>query len=172
MNINELDINELDSKIDNFVILKNNKKELSPSIEQLIDRVMKYKDDVEMLEKKLREAILMAMINNNISSSKLGKYNISQVIPKDKISFNAEEFILNESEDIVKNVSSIEIKETFDVDRFKEENKDIYNKYLNKEFLYKVDDVKLSKFLPDIYNKYVTKSPSNKPITLRIQVAK
>lgn len=167
-----MDINELVGKIDNFVILNDNKKELSPSIEYLIDGIMKYKNDMEMLEKKLREAILMAMINNNISSSKIGKYNISQVIPRDKISFNAEEFILNESEDIIKNVSSIEIKETFDVDKFKEENKDIYNKYLKREFLYKVDDVKLSKFLPDIYNKYITKSPSDKPITLRIQAVK
>ena len=158
----------MDINMELIEVNKENQVVLKPEVENLLDEVMDYKKKVEEVEENLRKAILKAMVDNNIPSTKIGKYTISQVIPKDKIVFDKDSFTLNENEDIVNAFILINETETFNMDLFKSENPELYKKYVVKNIEYAVDEKRLSKGLPDIYKKYVTVTPSDKPITLRI----
>lgn len=59
-------------------------------------------------------------------------------------------------------------KDVFDLEKFKSENPDLYNKYTDSHIDTTVDTKKLEKTLPDVYRKYITITPSTRPITLRV----
>lgn len=145
-----------------------NQLTINKEVETLLDNYTSAKEELETAEKELRKAILEAMINNNIISTNVGKYTLSQIVPKAKEVFNSEEFITNENEDVVNAVTNIQDTTFFDVETFMKENPEMYNKYLKHKYEYNIDTKKLQDFLPNIYKKYLSIQDSDRQISLRI----
>lgn len=151
-----------------LVVLKNGTPTISDQVDELLDDIMKTKEQIEENEKFVRSAILDAMTKNGILQSKTTNYTLSQVIPKSDVQFDSDEFLLNESLEITSVFTSVSETETFNLEKFKAENPDIYKKYTEITIGTFVDTKRLEKTLPEVYQKYITFNPTTKPITLRV----
>lgn len=123
-------------------------------------------------EKDLRTQILDSMLANNIDKCESCGMTFSQVVPKSKGTFNTDEFMLNESEDVVKCFTTFTEESYFDEETFKKDNPELYEKYVKRNIIPLVDTSKLEKTLTPIFNKYYTEIQSDKPISLRIGTKK
>jgi len=151
-----------------LVVLNNNVPTLSEKVEAFLDEAEELKEAANEHYDECRAALLKAMIDNQIYQAKIGKYTISQVVPKNVVTFDVEKFMIEQNQDIVNAFTKNEQTFDFDMETFVKECPEIYNKYLRKQDNYVVDTDRLSKVLPEIYNKYITISGSEKPITIRI----
>ena len=142
-----------------LIVKLNDVPQINPSLEKMLDDFTTIKQQFEESEKAFRSKLLGAMQENGIYSASVGKYKITCVSPKNKETFNSDEFILNESEDIVKLFTTFETTETFNIEKLKEKYPEIYKECCNEETTAIVDVKKLGKNFPDIYNKYVTIIP-------------
>lgn len=164
--MNELKTNEL-------IVLKNNLPTLSEKVDELLVVVNNDLSLAKDNDATLREAILSAMLQNNIDSCKLAHYSLSVVRPHDIFSFDTNSFIENERTDIINAFTEVvEEDDEFNLEKFKEENPEIYQKYLTKKQTINVDCNKLKSVFPDIYNKYMSSVPSTRKVTLAIKKAK
>ena len=132
--------------------------------------ISKQKDELSKRETELRTMILEDMLEHNIDKCVVENVTFTQIIPKSKFEFNTNEFILNESEDVVKCFTTFEETEYFDAEEFIKENPEIYQKYLKKDVHPNVDTKKMEKSLTDVYKKYITEIPSDKPVSLRVNI--
>ena len=137
----------------------------------MIDDTLDLVNDAEQVEKELREAILEAMKVNGIFTAKVGKYTISQVVPKDTVTFDYETF-KKENANLVETFSSTTETESFDMELLKSKYPAIYDEIHKVNKVTVIDTKKLEKAVPDIYHKYTTCVKSEKPITLAIKAAK
>lgn len=151
-----------------LVVFKNNTPTISDQVDELLDDIMKTKEQIEENEKFIRSAILDAMMKNGILQSKTTNYTFSQVIPKSNVQFDSDEFLLNEPLEITSVFTNVSETETFNLEKFKAENPDIYKKYTETTISTFVETKKLEKTLPEVYQKYITINPTTKPITLRV----
>lgn len=151
-----------------LVVFKNGTPTISDQVDELLDDIMKTKEQIEENEKFVRSTILDAMMKNGILQSKTTNYTFSQVIPKSNVQFNSDEFLLNEPLEITSVFTNVSETETFNLEKFKAENPDIYKKYTETTISTFVDTKRLEKTLPEIYQKYITFNPTTKPITLRV----
>lgn len=142
-----------------LIIKVNDVPQINPSLEKMLDEFTTIKQQFEETEKEFRSKLLNAMQENGIYSASIGKYKITCVSPKNKETFNSDEFILNETEDVVKLFTTFETVESFNLEKLKEKYPEIYKECCNEETIATVDIKKLSKNFPDIYNKYVTIIP-------------
>lgn len=151
-----------------LVVLNGNTPVLSEEVKVLLDSYFEEKESFEQREEEFRQALLKAMIENGISSSKVGNYSISQVIPKPTVNFKKDLFVENVDIDTLSLFTTV--KETFNLEKFKAENPEMYNKYCDTEA--EVDIAKLEKLRPDLYFNYTDVIPNDKKITLRIAKGK
>lgn len=128
-------------------------------------------NDATQVDKELREAILNAMIDNNIQTAHIGKYTISQVVPKSTITFDYESF-KSENANILPDYSTTTETESFDMDLLKSKYPDIYNEIRKVNKVTVVDTKKLEKSIPTLFQKYATEIKSDKKITLAIKTKK
>lgn len=150
---------------DNVAVLSESAKWLLETTEENCD--IAYTQSVAC-----KNAILKAMQENDIAVAKLGKYTVSVIVPKNTIKFDAESFILQESDEVVAGFSSIEETTYFDIDKFREDNPELYKKYLKTESKVVVDTGKLEKTFKQIYDKYTTEIVSTKAPSLRLSKEK
>lgn len=155
----------LETTNSNELTIKYEIGRLIKALEDEIDKANENKD-------KLRTAILTAMQNNNIYQAKVDGYTISQVMPKSTTIFDKDRFIEEVDTDVVSAFVTIVETETFDLDKFKAENLELYKKYVTTTSEVNVDEKKLAKMLPSLYEKYSTEIKSDKPSTLRIAKSK
>lgn len=155
----------LETSNSNELTIKHEIGRLIKALEDEIDKANENKD-------KLRAAILTAMQNNNIYQAKVDGYTISQVVPKSTTVFDKDRFIEEVDTDVVSVFVTIVETETFDLDKFKAENLELYKKYVTTASEVNVDEKKLAKMLPSLYEKYSTEIKSDKPSTLRIAKSK
>lgn len=145
---------------------------LSENVVNIYNNIKDKANEAETMMSDFRKALLKAMIENHIASVKIGKLTCSQVIPHDTVYFNAESFMLNEHEDLVAAFTTVSTTETFDIEKFKAENPELYKKYTISKDIPNVDSAKLEKALPDVYKKYTTTIINDKPIKLMIKESK
>lgn len=93
-------------------------------------------------------------------------------MPKSTTIFDKDRFIEEVDTDVVSAFVTIVETETFDLDKFKAENLELYKKYATTTSEVNVDERKLAKMLPSLYEKYSTEIKSDKPSTLRIAKSK
>lgn len=151
-----------------LITMEGNTPVLSSQVKVILDNYFEAKEKFEKEEEEFRAALLQAMIENNITSTKLENYSISQVIPKPVVNFDKEKFVENVDVDTLSLFTTI--KETFNLEKFKLENPELYSKYCDTEA--EVDLSKLEKLRPDLYHNYISIQPNDKKITLRIAKGK
>lgn len=152
--------------------IDNERLSVSRQVTNRLIEIEELKSQLEKEEKELRSSILSEMLNNNVDKCITDNVSFSQVIPKNKVEFNNDDFIMNESEDVVSCFTDISSEDVFDENKFKLENPDLYKKYVNTIFHSEVDTKKLEKTLPLVYKKYAKEIQSDKPISLRIAIKK
>lgn len=136
---------------------------------QEIDNQIKALNDEESF---IRHQILDEMVANNIDRCSSCGLTFTQVIPKAKGVFDTDNFLLNESEDVIKCFTNFEENEEFDIEKFKIENHELYEKYTKKNIVPIVDTKKLQKTLEPVFKKYYSETSSDKLPTLRITTKK
>lgn len=151
---------------------ENNQKVIATEVEKLLDDYEEYKKNFEEAEKKFRKELLDAMINNGIINAKIGKYTISQIIPKSTMEFDENAFIEENDVDTISIFTTINESVEFDMQRFIKENPQMYYQYCVREETTNIDKDKMAKLRPDLFEKYVKEVPSDKKITLRINKSK
>lgn len=142
--------------------------EIDSSLEEKLDELARIEDEANKLMTQLREDLLASMKLHNVEQIKLEHYTISQVIPKDVITFDDNKFVSTENEQIVAAFIEIQTNETLNIDKLIAENSDLVKKYTETIKTAIVDTKSLEKTLPTIYEKYVNVEKSKKDITLRI----
>ena len=160
-----------ENKLD-IVVRKNGELVISDEVGEMLERINSQKEEIQQQESELRHTILDAMTSNQIYSTKTGNFKISQVIPKNIIEFDTNNFMLNENENIVAAMSSIEENENIDYETLIKENPELIKKYTVKTQIVNVDTNRLKDVFPEIYKKYTHETQSDKPITLRIAKSK
>ncbi len=151
-----------------IIIKENNKLIINEQIDEILTSYIKQKETIEEQDKNFRKTILDPMISNNVLTGETKKFKLTQVVPKDTVIFDNDNFILNEPEDIVTDFVRMEVKETFDLEALKTEAPEIYEKYLKREEVLIVEDKRVEKVMPTVYKKYTKTIPSTKEISLRI----
>ena len=145
---------------------------LAAQVENLIDLCEGALQEAQSNYDFVKQALITAMLNNNIKTANVGKYKFAVREPKEKWNFDVDRFINEENEDIVVAFSNLETTttETFDMEKFKTECPDIYAKYLVKKTEEKlvVDENKLWSTLRKVWEKYATKEEP-KPATITIK---
>lgn len=144
---------------------------ISEKVVVLMDDFYDRKAQIEQEEAQVREALLTAMVNNNVVSAKVGPYTFSQVIPKDVVTFNSEacvKYLFENDPLAAAEVVSTSTSYEFDADKFIAENPEIAAKYMKKVSVNTVDEKKIKKLYPSCYEQFTTTTKSEKPITLRI----
>lgn len=139
-------------------------KEAAMRLHEIDNEVTALNDE----ENLIRHQILDGMVANNIDRCSSCGLTFTQVMPKAKGLFDTDNFLLNESEDVVKCFTTFEEQEEFDFETFKKENPEVYKKYTKQIIIPTVDTKKLQKTLEPVFKKYYSEEPSNKPVTLRI----
>lgn len=150
----------------------NNVAVLSETAKWLLETTEENCDIAYTQSIACKNAILKAMRENDIATAKLGKYTVSVIVPKNTIKFDDASFILKEPDEVVAGFSSIVDTTYFDLDKFREDNPELYKKYLKTETKVVVDTGKLEKTFKQIYDKYTTEIVSTKEPTLRLQKEK
>lgn len=153
----------------NILDTSNDRKTISDEVSKRLSEIDAKIDELSKEKNELRKNILDAMIENNIDRCvcKDGT-TFTQIIPSKIIDFDKDAFVMNEPEDVVKCFSTFEEHNTFNEEKFMNENPELYKKYSDSSIETIVDTDKLSKTLPTIYRKYVTEKESNKAISLRV----
>lgn len=155
-----------------IIVRKNGELTISDEIGEILEQIDSQKEEIQQHESELRHAILDAMTSNQIYSAKTGKFTISQVIPKNIVEFDTDNFMLNENENIVAAMSNIDETESIDYETLIKENPELIKKYTVKTQTVNVDTNRLKDVFPEIYKKYAHEIQSDKPITLRIAKSK
>lgn len=157
----------------NLIQIDENKQAvIAAEVENLLDEYEESKTNFEKAEKKFREELLNAMINNNIISAKIGKYTLSQIIPKPTVSFDEDKFIEENDLDVISIFTTINESFEFDIQKFIKDNPEMYAKYCVKTETTSIDTDKMEKLRPDLYEKYKKEISSDKKISLRINKSK
>lgn len=142
------------------------------SFTQDLDDIITYYELIKTIASdnvnNLRTSILDAMKKYDIYTASLPEHTLSLVFHKDIETFNSEEFIKNEAKSLVDAFSEKEDIEEFNLELFKIENPELYNKYIIKKTNYIIDEKKLSKVLKSVYDKYVVITKVDKEPYLRI----
>lgn len=145
---------------------------LAAQVENIIDLCEESVREANSNYDFVKQSIITAMLDNNIKTAKVGKYKFSVREPKEKWNFDVDKFINEENEEIVVAFSSVETttSKVFDMEKFRTECPDIYEKYLveQKEEKLVVDDNKLWSTLRNVWEKYATKEEP-KPATITIK---
>lgn len=152
----------------NLIEFKENTAVLSNEVEFLLDEYKESKKVFEEAEKKFRNELLKTMIKYNIVSAKIGKYTISQVIPKPTLRLKEDEFTTENDLTTLQLFVKIDTIENFNMEKFIKEQPEMYSKYLVKEEKLTFDIKKIQKLRPDLAEKYIEEIQSDKEITLRI----
>ena len=159
-------VNKLTKVENNVVVLDED------VVSSLIEQINNNIEFANNQNNKLREALLKAMQDNNIYSTKVGQFTISQVIPKNTITFDKEKFLLEESIDVCNAFTTINTTQVFDIEKFKVEQPEMYLKYCTNEDETIVDTNKLEKTLPNIFKKYSAEIVSTRKPTIAIKQSK
>lgn len=151
-----------------YIRTVDNQVEVDPSLEEKLDELARIEDEANKNMNELREDLLASMKLHNVEQIKLEHYTISQVIPKDTVTFDDDKFIATEDEDVVAEFIDIQTNETLNIDKLIAENPDLVKKYTETTETAIIDTKSLEKKLPTIYKKYAKVEKSKKDITLRI----
>ena len=151
-----------------IVIVKAGIPSLNQEIESILDKYIEEAQQAKENENKLRTSIQDAMINNGIYSARVGKYQISIVMPKPHIEFDIDRFINEQSQDIVNAFVNVNTSLDFDVESFKKEQPEMYMKYCKKTETVEVNYDKLNSTFPAIAEKYSMIKDSTKKPSIRI----
>lgn len=152
-------------------ILKQNELQRLTVDEKVVDRLNEISNEITTLQNEeddLRNQILEEMRSNNIDTCKSKNLVFTQVFPKDKLIFDSKKFLENESEDVIASFSTLNEHDDFNIEKFKAENPELYEKYVTHNVDLDVDTTKLQKALPIIFDKYASYIKNDKPSTLRI----
>lgn len=153
----------------NELIVKNEEGNLIliPEIEERLD----YYKQVEKETEDFKKVLLDALLENNLTNVKCGKYTFSPSIPKNTIKFDKEKFLQEESTEVLQDLCDIKIsRKPFDVESFREQYPELYNKFAPEVEEITVDEKKLAKYFPSTYNKYITEIVTDRKPSLRITV--
>ena len=165
----KLELTNIDEKVASLFIKDENgvivpDKTLDFIVDALNTNIEKAQED----DKKFREALKKFMVDNGLISATTDKYNVSLVVPKDKESFNAEEFVKNESHEIVDGFAKISKTKEFNEEILKEKYPEIYDACCEEFLNIEVDTKALKKYYENIFNKYNIITPATGKTTLRI----
>ena len=152
--------------------IDNERLSVSRQVTNRLIEIEELKSQLEKEEKELRSSILSEMLNNNVDKCITDNVSFSQVIPKNKVEFDDDSFIMNESDDIVGCFVSFSVDNIFNEEKFKNEHPDLYEQYIDVIVKHETDIKKLEKTLPLVYKKYTKEIQSDKPISLRITIKK
>lgn len=151
------------------ITMKNGKATISEDVAEELLNIDSLIDELTSRKDAIRKQILNRMIEKHIEKSVTNAgLTFTQVIPSKVIYFDTDSFITNESEDVVKCFTNFEEEKTLDIERFKQECPELYEKYCNTNIKTNVDIKKMQEVLPIVYNKYAIEKDSEKPISLRI----
>lgn len=158
--------------INALVTVNEEKHELvfAENMEQIVDfyeqQYYKGKDD----EAALREAIRKAMYTNHIDSTKIGKYSFSLKYKSSIWTFDEEKFIKEQDKTTRDVFVETTVTEEFDLEKFREENPEMFERYVTRTRHQHVNTTKLWKKLPDLYLKYATETKSSEEPTIAMKV--
>ena len=158
-----------------LILIENNVAVLSPIVENKLDENRQYLEDAKKNDEEFRQAILKAMLDNDIKTAKLGKYTISVVVPHNTIIFDSDKFIEDylDNTEFLKEFVEYKVQEKpFNLEKFKEEHTDLYKEYTGYDETFEVDTKKLEKLLPQVFEKYSSEVVSTKKTTLTIKEKK
>lgn len=137
-------------------------------VEELV--VMKETKEKEFKEfdSEVKEVILNLMSKYGVPLIKSNSYTISKVQSADKVDFDEEKFLLEVPQEILADFVSVIEEKHFNEEKLKAEHPEIYEQYVETNFVSNVNVKKLSKSMQTLYDKYTTVTKSDKPATLRI----
>lgn len=151
-----------------LVIIKGGLPYLVENIDDMFDLYAEVVEDAQMNEANFKEAVLQAMIKNDLYQFKTNNRTISVVTPKNTIIFDEATFLEEASDEVKDACVEVETKTHFDLERFIKENEELYEKYLVTEKTEKVNLEKLKTFLPKVYDRYTSEVVSDKQPSLKI----
>lgn len=156
--------------MNNNIIIRNDKGEVivNPEVGTLLNDILTEKEKLMQKELELKHSILTAMKENDIQTADVDGFKFSQVVPKPLSKFDTDAFLLNENEEILSAFITISEEKLFNIEKFKSEQAEMYERYSETYQNVDVNTKKLCKTLPAIYNKYYSETPSDKEITLRV----
>jgi hypothetical protein len=137
-------------------------------IEKLVALKEAKEEEAKSFSEQVKEVLLNLMAKYGCPTIKCANYTVSKVGSADKEVFNEEDFLLNVPEEILADFVTVVETSTFDEEKFKAENPELYAKYVNTDITSSVNTKKLSKSNPSLYEKYVTKVKSDKAPTIKI----
>lgn len=137
-------------------------------VEKLVEMKEAKEQDFKSFEAEVKEVILNLMTKYGSAIIKSSNYTISKVQPSDKIEFNEERFLLEVPEEILADFVSVIEEKKFNEEKFKAEHSDLYEQYIETDYISSVNVKKLAKANPTLYDKYTTVTKSDKPATIRI----
>lgn len=155
-----------------IIVLKEGLPTISEKVEMLLDEYNNTKKEFEEKEKEFRDAIFKAMQENDIYSTKVGKYNLSQVIGKPTEKLKEDEFATEVDLPTLQLFVKVETIENFNMEKFIREQREMYTRYLTKEERLSFDIEKIKKLRPDLAKKYIEEIPSSKKPYLMIKESK
>lgn len=137
-------------------------------VEKLVAMKEAKEEDAKNFDKEVKEVILNLMSKYGTAMIKSTNYTVSKVQPADKVEFNEEKFLLEVQEEILADFVDVIEEKKFNEEKFKAENPELYEKYVESDYVSSVNTKKLSKSNPTLYDKYTTVTKSDKPATIRI----
>lgn len=156
-----------------IVINDVGKPQVSPDVEQLLDSIETQYKDITDLRTYVNEQLLDAMLSHNLKKATVGKYIISIRENKSKWIFNYEEFVKNESPELVQAFTTTEEKETveLDVEELKAKYPEAYKACLKThvEKTTSFNENNLWKNLNSVWSKYATEVMPDKVGTISIK---
>lgn len=165
-------MNEEIKEIKIFEEDENGRLTVSKAAAARLKQINEISDEMSEEESFIRNSILDGMVENHIDRCSQEGMTFTQVMPKAKGMFDVDNFLLHETEDVVKCFATFEEESYFDEEAFKNENPELYKKYVKTNIIPNVDTKKLQKTLKPVFDKYWHEEPSDKPSTLRITVSK
>lgn len=163
-----------DKKLNEIIVIdeKNNVMIVEEKLNALLLDITSFKSSLDELDKNVRSKLLDAMMKLGQTQIKLTDFTISLVLGSSKEVFDEDRFLEEENEETISPFIDFEVSKEFNLEKFKEENPELYEKYVIENEKYSVDSAKLSKLRPDIYHKYVTVIASTKKPTIAIKESK
>lgn len=137
-------------------------------VEKLVVMKEAKEQDFKSFESEVKEVILNLMSKYGSAIIKSANYTISRIQPADKVEFNEEKFLLEVPEEILADFVSIIEEKKFNEEKFKAEHPDLYEQYIETNYISSVNVKKLAKSNPTLYDKYTSVTKSDKPATIRI----
>lgn len=119
-------------------------------------------------EEESKQAILAALAKAGMVSCKTKNYNVSTVCGRDKVEFDEDKFLEENSQEVLAAFVEVEEVKTFDMERLEREYPALVAELTKVDMVTHIDLKKLEKTMPDLFNKYATIVKSDRAPTIKV----